>query len=93
MPSPTDANACFQEIDISGRYRPAHRPRDTFLIPLLERAMAYDRAAGYFSSSSLAAAAEGLEPFAMPWAEGVSGWSSTINCRTMTWLLSSADSG
>lgn len=65
MPSPTGKNACFQEIDISGRYRPADHPRDTFLIPLLEGAVAYDRAAGYFSSSSLAAAAEGLEPFAM----------------------------
>src|SRR5271169_1257672 len=35
-----------------------------FYLPALSRAVAYDRVAGYFRSTSLAAAAEGFEAFA-----------------------------
>ena len=35
-----------------------------FYLPALSRAVAYDRVAGYFRSTSLAAAAQGFEAFA-----------------------------
>lgn len=54
---------CFQRFPLKGRYTPDDKPRDTFLLPLLKDASEYKRAAGFFSSSSLAAAADGLEPF------------------------------
>jgi hypothetical protein len=54
----------FRELLILNRYRgPEDHPVEQFLLPMLEQATAYDRVAGYFSSTSLAAAATGLEPF------------------------------
>lgn len=57
------SKGCLREVDILGHYEPEDLPRDSFLLPLLTRAVEYERSAGYFSSSSLATAAEGLEPF------------------------------
>lgn len=54
---------CFQAVAPKLTYEPADRPHDTFLLPLLVRASTYDRAAGFFSSTSLALAADGLEHF------------------------------
>ena len=62
-PSDIAAGQCFSELSLQGRYEQDDKPRDTFLLPLLREAAGYDRVAGYFSSSSLAAAADGLEPF------------------------------
>lgn len=54
----------FRQLDIDSYYRgPEDRPVERFLLPLLSEAVAYDRDAGYFRSTSLAAAAVGLEPF------------------------------
>lgn len=63
MSDPSALRACLRDVPLIGHYEPDDHPRDTFLLPLLARAVRYDRAAGYFSSSSLAVAADGLEPF------------------------------
>ena len=41
-------------------YGPADDPLNSFYIPVLERAVAYDRIAGFFTSSSLSVAATGI---------------------------------
>lgn len=54
----------LRDVEVRGRYRgPEDKPLQRFLMPMLREAVRYDRAAGYFSSTSLAAAATGLEPF------------------------------
>lgn len=58
-----DGAGCLQEVSLLGSYDPDDEPRDRFLLPMLRRAVAYDRSAGYFTSSSLKVAAVGLEPF------------------------------
>ena len=45
------------------RYTPAKRPLESFYIPLLSRARAYDRAVGYWSAAELAFAAQGMAHF------------------------------
>lgn len=63
---------CFREVDWRDEYRTsAIRPDDVvtdilreFYVPVLSRAVRYDRVAGYFRSSSLAAASQGFSAFA-----------------------------
>jgi superfamily II DNA or RNA helicase len=60
-----DTPACLRQVPLQGRYRPRHRPHETFMLPMLQVAATFDRAAGYFRSSSLAIAAAGLERFVL----------------------------
>lgn len=48
---------------LAGRYTAASDRVTEFYVPLLQRAVRYDRAAGYFNSGGLAAAAQGLAHF------------------------------
>jgi superfamily II DNA/RNA helicase len=53
----------FRELPLKGVYSPVDRPLDTFYVPFLGEAVSYNRVAGYFSSSALAIAAEGISRF------------------------------
>lgn len=75
MNDPTDvtgASASFKDVEWRDEYRTsAIRPGEPatdilreFYIPVLERSVRYDRVAGYFRSSSLAAASQGFTAFA-----------------------------
>lgn len=75
MNDPTDvtgASASFRGVEWRDEYRTsAIRPGEPatdilreFYIPVLERSVSYDRVAGYFRSSSLAAASQGFTAFA-----------------------------
>ena len=48
------------DIQYRGFYRPHHNPLESFYLPSLSASVAYDRSAGYFRSSALAAAAAGV---------------------------------
>ena len=48
---------------IQSYYGAADDRRDSFYIPVLSRAVRYDRVSGYFTSAGLAAAAQGLATF------------------------------
>src|SRR5690554_4309189 len=51
----------FKEINIKQSYEThLDKPLTDFYIPVLENSIAYDRIAGYFSSTSLAVAARGI---------------------------------
>lgn len=53
----------FASLDLRTRYDSLDDPLNTFYVPVLERACAYDRVAGYFSSSAFMSAAAGLARF------------------------------
>ncbi|MEJ7784649.1 MAG: helicase-related protein [Solirubrobacteraceae bacterium] len=53
----------FRELPLLGVYSPVDRPLDAFYVPFLGEAVSYDRVTGYFSSSALAIAAEGISRF------------------------------
>lgn len=55
----------LNELDIRAEYRPLiHKFADEFMIPALKKAIAYDRAVGFFSSSVLSNIAYGIEGLA-----------------------------
>lgn len=53
----------FRELPLRHAYYPQDRPLDAFYVPALSRAVGYDRIAGYFRSTALAAAAVGISRF------------------------------
>src|SRR2546425_2216888 len=54
----------LRDLKLETRYRSSdHEILHDFYIPCLSRALMYDRAVGYFTSSSLEVAARGLEAF------------------------------
>ncbi|MXW76676.1 MAG: hypothetical protein F4Z58_11705 [Acidimicrobiaceae bacterium] len=53
----------FIGLDLRTRYDSHNDPLNAFYVPVLERAAAYDRVAGYFSSSSFVSASAGLARF------------------------------
>lgn len=53
----------FTGIEISGSYSPDDQPFETFYVPLLSRAVSYDRAVGYWSAAELQFAAQGTAHF------------------------------
>lgn len=53
----------FPTLAIRGRYTPDDRPLGTFYVPMLSRAVAYDRAVGYWSAAELQFAAQGTAHF------------------------------
>ena len=53
----------FSGLNLKTRYTTHDDPLNTFYVPVLERAVSYDRVAGYFSSSSFVSAAAGLARF------------------------------
>ncbi|AWK76116.1 hypothetical protein CBI38_31825 (plasmid) [Rhodococcus oxybenzonivorans] len=58
-----DTDDSFVGIGVQGRYSPNDHPLSTFYIPMLSRAIAYDRAVGYWSAAELAFAAQGTAQF------------------------------
>ncbi|WP_159981246.1 DEAD/DEAH box helicase [Dietzia sp. WMMA184] len=58
-----DADDSFVGIGLKGRYSPNDHPLESFYIPMLSRAIAYDRAVGYWSASELQFAAQGTAQF------------------------------
>lgn len=59
---PGDANS-FQSAGVKGDYSPDDRPFEKFYVPLLSRAISYDRAVGYWSAAELQFAAQGIAHF------------------------------
>src|SRR2546422_10955655 len=58
------ASNSLRDLKLETRYRSNdHEILHDFYVPCLSRAVAYDRAVGYFTSSSLEVAARGLEVF------------------------------
>jgi len=55
--------SAFRDLSLRPAYYPQDRPLDSFYVPVLSAALAYDRVAGYFRSTALAAAASGLSRF------------------------------
>ena len=53
----------FRDVDIHGTYSAGDDALNTFYVPLLKRAVSYDRIAGYFSSMALVVAASGVSRF------------------------------
>lgn len=53
----------FRELPLRHAYYPQDHPLDAFYVPVLSRAVRYDRIAGYFRSTALAAAAPGISRF------------------------------
>lgn len=53
----------FTELKILGTYTPAVEPLESFYLPMLSRAIAYDRAVGYWSASEIRFAAQGVATF------------------------------
>ena len=53
----------FSSLNLRTRYDSLDDPLNAFYVPVLERASAYDRVAGYFSSSAFMSAAAGLARF------------------------------
>ncbi|WP_179288583.1 DEAD/DEAH box helicase [Micrococcus luteus] len=53
----------FQSVDLAATYSPDDHPFETFYLPLLSRAVIYDRAVGYWSASELQYAAQGTAHF------------------------------
>ncbi|MBP2520894.1 SNF2-related protein [Rhodococcus sp. PvP104] len=58
-----DADDSFDSIGLKARYTPKDRPLGAFYIPMLSRAIAYDRAVGYWSAAELQFAAQGTAQF------------------------------
>jgi len=63
MAEPDPPPGRFAELSIQTRYSSDNDLLGTFYVPVLERAVAYDRVAGYFSSSAFVSAAAGLARF------------------------------
>ncbi|MFG2862226.1 SNF2-related protein [Streptomyces sioyaensis] len=66
MPGETIAEAMgvsFLDLEIRPLYSGADDPLREFYVPLLSRAVSYDRLVGYYSSRELALAARGVAPF------------------------------
>lgn len=53
----------FRAVGVKGDYSPDDRPFETFYVPLLSRAISYDRAVGYWSAAELQFAAQGTAHF------------------------------
>ena len=60
---PAEGDDSFKAVPLIPRYTPAKRPLESFYIPLLSRAKAYDRAVGYWSATELVFAAQGVAHF------------------------------
>lgn len=60
---PAEGDDSFKAVPLIPRYTPAKRPLESFYIPLLSRAKAYDRAVGYWSATELVFAAQGVAYF------------------------------
>lgn len=60
---PISSPDSFQTVDVAATYSPDDRPFETFYLPLLSRAVTYDRAVGYWSASELQYAAQGTAHF------------------------------
>jgi hypothetical protein len=54
---PISSPDSFQTVDLGATYSPDDRPFETFYLPLLSRAVTYDRAVGYWSAAELQYAA------------------------------------
>ena len=60
---PISSPDSFQTVDVAATYSPDDRPFETFYLPLLSRAVTYDRAVGYWSAAELQYAAQGTAHF------------------------------
>lgn len=60
---PISSSDSFQSVDLEATYSPDDRPFEAFYLPLLSRAVTYDRAVGYWSASELQYAAQGTAHF------------------------------
>lgn len=60
---PISSPDSFQMVDLGATYSPDDRPFETFYLPLLSRAVTYDRAVGYWSAAELQYAAQGTAHF------------------------------
>ena len=60
---PISSPDSFQRVDLRATYSPDDRPFETFYLPLLSRAVTYDRAVGYWSAAELQYAAQGTAHF------------------------------
>ena len=49
---PLSSPDSFQTVDLGATYSPDDRPFETFYLPLLSRAVTYDRAVGYWETAS-----------------------------------------
>ena len=63
MPEPHQPAERFADLGLQTRYTSAGDLLGSFYVPVLARAVAYDRVAGYFSSSAFVSAAAGLARF------------------------------
>jgi superfamily II DNA or RNA helicase len=60
---PVSSPDSFQTVDLGATYSPDDHPFETFYVPLLSRAVTYDRAVGYWSAAELQYAAQGTARF------------------------------
>lgn len=60
---PISSPDSFQMVDLGATYSPDDHPFETFYLPLLSRAVTYDRAVGYWSAAELQYAAQGTAHF------------------------------
>lgn len=60
---PVSSPDSFQTVDIEATYSPDDDPFERFYVPLLSRAVTYDRAVGYWSAAELQFAAQGTAHF------------------------------
>ncbi|MFD8403165.1 SNF2-related protein [Streptomyces anulatus] len=60
---PATAEKSFRSVTLKAMYSPDDKPFETFYEPLLSRAVAYDRAVGYWSGAELQFAAQGTAYF------------------------------
>lgn len=60
---PVTAEDSFRSVMLKAMYSPDDKPFETFYEPLLSRAVAYDRAVGYWSGTELQFAAQGTAYF------------------------------
>lgn len=63
MPEESPPGGGFRSLDPASGYDSSEDPLGRFYVPVLQRAVGYDRAAGYFFSSSFVTAAAGLTRF------------------------------
>ncbi|WP_157104062.1 DEAD/DEAH box helicase [Nocardia kruczakiae] len=61
--NPVTAQDSFRSVELKAMYSPDDAPFTTFYEPLLSRAIAYDRAVGYWSGAELQFAAQGTAYF------------------------------
>ena len=60
---PATAEDSLQSVSLKSTYSPDDHPFETFYLPLLTRAVTYDRAVGYWSAAELQFAAQGTAHF------------------------------